>query len=157
MPMWTLFGLQRGKASTGWPLRDGEDGQAGTLGFPRLRPERCVEGCNDCAAACLPGAISVRPDAQQSARVALDYGRCVVCQVCVETCPQGAFETSSDWAFGVRDRAVEHGALRTASRSTTLLSVRRPHPSAHLFRRRRAGRLASGCSKIRQADVAARG
>jgi formate hydrogenlyase subunit 7 len=127
MPIWTLFGLARGKASTDWPLREGEDGQAGIQGFPRFQPERCVAGCNDCAAACLPGAISVRLDAEPGARVALDYGRCVVCQVCVEVCPQGAFQRSSDWAFGVRSRAdlVWNDAMATPEAQRVRDGIRR--------------------------------
>jgi formate hydrogenlyase subunit 7 len=36
MPFWTLFGLQQGKATTRWPQRTGEVGQAGVLGMPRF-------------------------------------------------------------------------------------------------------------------------
>jgi formate hydrogenlyase subunit 7 len=102
MPLWTLFGLTRGKASTSWPA-DGDDGQAGLLGMPRHDPEKCREGCRECADACLPGAISVVAESG-GARLEVDYGRCVVCQMCVEACPTGAFVASGDWAFGVRRR-----------------------------------------------------
>jgi Ni,Fe-hydrogenase III small subunit len=34
----------------------------------------------------------------------VDYGRCVVCQLCTEACPTGAMAPSSDWAFGSRQR-----------------------------------------------------
>lgn len=102
MPLWTLFGLNRGQASTAWP-KSGEDGQAGTLGMPRFDPERCQSGCEKCAEACLPRAITVMPGAKLP-RVHVDYGRCVVCQLCVEECPTGAFTASEDWAFGVRGR-----------------------------------------------------
>ena len=37
MPLWTLYGLTQGKASTAWP-KHGDDGQAGLLGMPRLDP-----------------------------------------------------------------------------------------------------------------------
>jgi formate hydrogenlyase subunit 7 len=103
MPLWTLYGLKRGSASTAWP-KSGDDGQAATLGMPRFDPARCQENCRRCAEVCLPGAISVA-DAHSGARVAVDYGRCVTCQMCVEACPTGAFSASSDWAFGVRRRA----------------------------------------------------
>lgn len=102
MPFWTLYGLMQGKASTSWPA-DGNDGQAGVIGMPRHDPEKCREGCRECAQACLTGAISVVEDAGP-ARLKVDYGRCVVCQMCVESCPTGAFQTSGDWAFGVRRR-----------------------------------------------------
>jgi formate hydrogenlyase subunit 7 len=127
MPIWTLFGLSRGNASTGWPLREGDDGQSGSRGFPRFHPERCVSGCNDCAAACLPGAIALRPEAEAGPRVAVDYGRCVTCQLCVEVCPQDAFERSSDWAFGVRSRndLVWQQALNASEASRVRDGIRR--------------------------------
>jgi formate hydrogenlyase subunit 7 len=102
MPLWTFYGLTQGKASTAWPAA-GDDGQAGVLGMPRYDPEKCREHCRECADACLPGAISLTADAGQ-ARLKVDYGRCVVCQMCVEACPTGAFTPSGDWAFGVRTR-----------------------------------------------------
>ena len=37
-------------------------------------------------------------------RLQVDYGRCVVCQLCTEACPTGAMAPSGDWAFGVRRR-----------------------------------------------------
>lgn len=101
MPLWTLFGLTRGKVSTDWP-RSGADGQDGTLGMPRFDPAKCQSGCRECAEVCLPGAITVT--AAEAARVVVDYGRCVTCQLCVEVCPTGAFTTSHDWVFGVRRR-----------------------------------------------------
>ena len=102
MPLWTLFGLRQGKVSTGWP-RSGDAGQEGVLGMPRLDQTKCEKGCRRCADACVPQAITVAESAQPL-RVALDYGRCVTCQLCVEACPTGAFATSTDWAFGVRRR-----------------------------------------------------
>ena len=102
MPFWTLYGLKQGSASTAWPA-SGADGQSRTLGMPRFSPERCQSGCRECAEACLPGAISVA-DGVGGARLRVDYGRCVTCQLCVEVCPTGAFTSSGDWAFGVRRR-----------------------------------------------------
>jgi len=102
IPLWTLYGLRGGKVSTTWP-RGGNDGQEGFLGMPRFEPDKCEDGCRRCADACLPGAISIEESAPEG-RVAVDYGRCVVCQMCVEACPTGAFTASSDWAFGVRRR-----------------------------------------------------
>ena len=102
MPLWTLFGLKEGQASTAWP-KSGDDGQHGTLGMPRFNPSLCQSGCQKCADACLPKAITIHSrHGQPHAHV--DYGRCVQCQLCVEECPTGAFTASEDWAFGVRNR-----------------------------------------------------
>jgi Ni,Fe-hydrogenase III small subunit/ferredoxin len=103
MPLWTFFGLRRGRATTAWPGAGGDDGQAGVLGMPRFDPARCQPDCRACADACLPGAISLAPG-EGGVRVHVDYGRCVVCQLCTEACPSGAFTPSGDWAFGVSRR-----------------------------------------------------
>ncbi len=100
MALWTLIGLAKGKATTGWPA-DGDHGQGGVLGMPRYHPERCSEGCSDCADICPTVAITTR---QQDGALDIDYGRCVVCQLCTEACPTGAMSPSGDWAFGVRMR-----------------------------------------------------
>lgn len=100
MALWTLFGLASGKATTAWPRRGGNDGQAGLLGMPRYNPDACQEGCSKCATVCPTEAIRARPDGLD-----VDYGRCIVCQLCTEVCPTGAMSPSGDWAFGVQDRA----------------------------------------------------
>lgn len=107
MPLWTLYGLRQGKVSTGWP-KSGDDGQAGVLGMPRFDPTKCQDGCRACADSCLPKAITMVDGGE--ARLAVDYGRCVACQLCVEVCPTGAFSSSRDWAFGVRRREDLHWA-----------------------------------------------
>jgi len=104
MTLWTFSALKAGKATTRWPKADGATGQEGVLGMPRYRPEACAEGCRACADACPSAAIHFESD-DNGPRLALDYGACVVCQRCVEACPQGAMEPSTDWAFGVRERA----------------------------------------------------
>jgi Ni,Fe-hydrogenase III small subunit/formate hydrogenlyase subunit 6/NADH:ubiquinone oxidoreductase subunit I len=103
MPVWTWLGWHKGRATTAWPQRPGDDGQDGVLGLPRLDAARCVasdSGCSDCAAACPASAITLRDGGVQ-----LDYARCVGCQLCTEVCPEGAFSVSHDWAFAVRDKA----------------------------------------------------
>src|SRR5579864_1202146 len=105
MPLWTWFGLRRGQATMPWPQRAGSPGQDGVLGMPRFEPERCAPGCDACAAACPTEAIMVEKDGEGGERLRVDYGSCVVCQLCVEACPAGAATASFDWAFGVRDRS----------------------------------------------------
>lgn len=105
MPFWTFFGLGKGKATTPWPQSGAETGQDGVLGMPRFDVTKCDSGCAECAAACPTNAIAVHPDRPAEARLEVDYGRCVACQLCVEACPTGAATTSFDWAFGVRERA----------------------------------------------------
>jgi len=104
MPQWTLLGLLQGKQTAPWPLAEGTDGQAGFLGMPRYHPELCGEGCEVCADVCPTKAITMRPESGPAGRLNVDYGRCVVCQLCTEACPNGAMEASSDWAFGARRR-----------------------------------------------------
>ena len=117
MPVWTLYGIRKGLATTSWPEKEGSDGQQGLLGFPRYRPEACLNGCRTCADACLPGAIQMSDNRSGSEYLSIDYGKCIVCQLCTEACPTGAMEKSSDWAFGVRKRGdlVWDEALGSAS------------------------------------------
>jgi Ni,Fe-hydrogenase III small subunit/Pyruvate/2-oxoacid:ferredoxin oxidoreductase delta subunit len=102
MPIWTLFGLARGKATTDWPI-SADDGQDGLLGMPRYDPGACDSGCGICAEVCPTSAIRALGE-DQNLSLEIDYGRCVVCQRCVEACPAGAMVASTDWAFGVRQR-----------------------------------------------------
>lgn len=102
MPVWTLYGIKRGVATNSWP-EGKEPVQPGVEGLPRFYPDRCQEGCRICAEVCLPGAISIT-DKRGGEGLALDYGKCVACQLCTESCPDQALEKSSDWAFGVRKR-----------------------------------------------------
>ena len=116
MPVWTWFGLQKGRATTPWPQRPGPDGQEGVLGLPRFDAARCASeqnGCTDCVAACPAQAIT----RDGAGAVRLDYARCVGCQLCTEVCPEGAFNVSHDWAYGVRDSAdlVNLGGAKTSA------------------------------------------
>jgi len=104
MSLWTWYGLKRGKATTRWPRQDDDTGQAGVMGMPRYAPELCQSDCRACADACLPEAITVQGDNAGGTRLEIDYGRCIVCQACVEACPSGAMQTSDEWAYGVRER-----------------------------------------------------
>jgi len=104
MPLWTLLGLLQGKETAPWPLSEGTDGQHGFLGMPRYHPEICDDDCKGCADICPTQAITMRESQGTDGCLDIDYGRCIVCQLCTEACPTGAMTTSSDWAFGVRSR-----------------------------------------------------
>lgn len=105
MPLWTFFGLERGKATTQWPRRPSDSGQQGVLGMPRFNTGNCEPRCQECASVCPTSAITVRSDDAGPQKLAVDFGRCIACQLCVETCPTGVVSSSSDWAFGVRHRS----------------------------------------------------
>ena len=119
MPLWTLFGLNRGLATTGWPDKPDVSVQPGVLGLPRFHADRCDEKCRVCAEVCLPGAISIDATAGQPLR--LDYGKCIACQLCTEACPNNAMTKSQDWAFGVRNREDLVWAEALASAPATQL------------------------------------
>ena len=55
--------------------------------MPRYHPERCEEGCKACADVCPTRAITMRSDDGGRERLDIDYGHCVVCQLCTEACP----------------------------------------------------------------------
>jgi Ni,Fe-hydrogenase III small subunit/Pyruvate/2-oxoacid:ferredoxin oxidoreductase delta subunit len=135
MPFWTLFGLQKGKATAAWPRVDHAHGQDGVLGMPRFDPEKCGEGCDDCASVCPTSAISVKADAVGKERLAVDYGRCVVCQLCVEACPGEAATPSFDWAFGTRSRSdllLNNGAPADGAEPHPIESRNRFRRSLHI-------------------------
>jgi Ni,Fe-hydrogenase III small subunit/ferredoxin len=104
MPLWTLLGLMQGKQTAPWPLSGGSDGQEGYIGMPRYDPSRCTDECAACADVCPTRAITLRSTKEKDDRLDVDYGRCVVCQLCTEACPTGAMAPSSDWAFGAKRR-----------------------------------------------------
>ena len=105
MPFWTFFGLQHGQGDDRLAKTHlGRRARTGVLGMPRFAPERCEPDCEDCAAVCPTAAITVETSKAGAERLAVDYGRCVVCQLCVEACPAEAATASFDWAFGTRER-----------------------------------------------------
>ncbi|MHB8189993.1 MAG: NADH-quinone oxidoreductase subunit B family protein [Ferrimicrobium sp.] len=126
MPVWTWFGLRKGRVSTSWPTGSGLDGQAGVLGMPRLEPRQCPSSCVVCVESCPTKAIALGSDG----RVGVDYGRCVVCRLCVSACPEGVMTATNDWAFGVRDRT---DLIRDDSRDSH--SIHQPDPQLRPFGR----------------------
>ena len=89
MPQWTLLGLLQGKQTAPWPLAEGTTA--------RTAFSACRATSRSCAATVArPAPTSVRPRRSPCAstgaggRLDVDYGRCVVCQLCTEACPTGA-------------------------------------------------------------------
>ncbi|WP_322105795.1 NADH-quinone oxidoreductase subunit NuoB [Paraburkholderia sp. J41] len=119
MSLWTWFGLKEGSASTSWPLNGDDDGQAGVLGMPRYDPAKCRPQCSECADVCVTHAIRFDARAGEAAPPEVDWGRCIVCQRCVEACPTGAFSESADWALGVGDRLDLHCNARKSEHAAS--------------------------------------
>jgi NADH-quinone oxidoreductase subunit I len=70
-----------------------------------LDPSACraPDGCAECVSVCLPAALrleapieSARPD-----RLVLDYGRCIMCGLCVPACPTSALRMEPDYELAV--------------------------------------------------------
>jgi hydrogenase-4 component H len=91
---WIARGLRTGIVTTRYPSQP-EPQPAEWRGRPLLRPERC-DGCAACTAVCLPEAL-VADDHS----VRLDYGRCIMCGLCVPACPSGALEITPDYELAV--------------------------------------------------------
>lgn len=122
MPLWTLRGLSQGAATTRWPEDTaGDDGQAGVIGMPKVVDERCLDDCRACAEVCPTQAIRLDTRGHIAE---LDYGRCIACQLCVETCPSHTLQSSREWAFGVRQREDLRWSLDPAMPSAQALASR---------------------------------
>ncbi len=123
------MGLLQGKQTAPWPLAEGTNGQDGFLGMPRYRPELCDDHCQACADVCPTKAIDMHASTGAGGRLDVDYGRCVVCQLCTEACTTGAMAPSSDWAFGVRARVdliwKDNATAATANSAQTRRAFRR--------------------------------
>ena len=68
---------------------------------------------------CLPGAIGIEAG-EPGRRLTIDYGKCIGCQLCTESCPTEALIKSNDWAFGVQRAKIWCGSkrwLRTSPRA----------------------------------------
>ena len=83
-------------------------------------------------------------------RLDVDYGRCVVCQLCIEACPTGAMAPSSDWAFGVRDARRSRLEENAGSRACTGAQTRRAFRRSLHVRHVDAGSC-NGCESELQA------
>ena len=78
----------------------------GYRGLPEIEAKPCEAGCSACKDACPTSALSLSP-------VALDLGRCVFCQACVEVCPEDKLRFTAEPKMGasrLEDLIVREGA-----------------------------------------------
>ena len=61
-------------------------------GRPKLYPERCLPGCDQCISRCPTEALKTSP-------LELDLAKCVFCGACEEACPQHAIEFTPDYSM----------------------------------------------------------
>jgi formate hydrogenlyase subunit 6/NADH:ubiquinone oxidoreductase subunit I len=111
---WLVQGLRTGIVSTRYPAAP-EVQPAGWRGRPVLDPGACraPDGCAACVTACLPQALRLEPPAdaaaatpegeasESSPALVLDYGRCIMCGLCVPVCPVGALRMQPDYELAV--------------------------------------------------------
>ena len=102
MPLWTLLGLMQGKQTA--PGRWRKDRMARTASSACRDTIRSVARTDAERAPTFARRMRSRcgPASEGEPRLDIDYGRCVVCQLCTEACPTGAMAPSTDWAFGAR-------------------------------------------------------
>jgi formate hydrogenlyase subunit 6/NADH:ubiquinone oxidoreductase subunit I len=103
---WVRKGVGTGIVTTRYPHRP-EPMPDAFRGRPLLDAERCqaAQGCSACVQVCLPGALSVLPVATDGQGVpeasreqfVLDYGRCIMCGLCVSACPFQALSMTTDY------------------------------------------------------------
>jgi formate hydrogenlyase subunit 6/NADH:ubiquinone oxidoreductase subunit I len=109
---WLRKGLRTGILTTRYPAI--HEVVEGTFrGRPILDMNRCLaaEGCTACVQVCLPGALQEQESAanrkdnqEQSTQLTLDYARCIMCGLCVTTCPADALQMAGDYELAVHER-----------------------------------------------------
>jgi formate hydrogenlyase subunit 6/NADH:ubiquinone oxidoreductase subunit I len=102
---WLVRGLRTGIVTTRYPAEPEPQPEA-WRGRPTLDPNACraADGCAACVAVCLPGALrsGVESTGAERPYLMLDYGRCIMCGLCVPACPAGALRMQPDYEVATR-------------------------------------------------------
>jgi formate hydrogenlyase subunit 6/NADH:ubiquinone oxidoreductase subunit I len=109
MLSWVRKGLRTGILTTRYPATH-EQMPAGFRGKLVFDPTRCQadQGCAACVERCLPEAlhVSLASDGTSASTTSLtlDFGRCILCGLCVESCPADALRMSEDYELAATDQ-----------------------------------------------------
>ena len=110
---WVRRGLRTGILTTRYPAVS-EQMPEGFRGKPVLDASRCLagEGCSACVQVCLPAALSlssvmngreIETTQEEMQQLTLDYARCIMCGLCVSTCPEDALCMTEEYELAARD------------------------------------------------------
>ena len=112
---WVRKGLRTGVLTTRYPAVH-EQMSEGFRGKPVLDANRCLseQGCTACVQVCLPAALELKQGVQGrgavhkpvegATQLTLDYGRCIMCGLCVHACPTDALQMTADYELAARQR-----------------------------------------------------
>jgi hydrogenase-4 component H len=103
---WVRKGLRTGVLTTRYPAAT-EHMTKEFRGRPVLDAERCQadQGCTACVDVCLPSALQLlervsdekKTSTADGQQLVLDYGRCIMCGLCVTACPEDALRMTTDY------------------------------------------------------------
>lgn len=113
---WVRRGIRTGILTTRYPATK-EDMPDGFHGRPVLDANRCLadQGCKACVHVCLPAALSIKDkevlnevdsgqEEGEAWQLALDYARCVMCKLCVTSCPADALHMTEEYELASSNR-----------------------------------------------------
>jgi hydrogenase-4 component H len=111
---WVRRGLRTGILTTRYPAAH-EQMPEGFRGRPVLDANRCLakQRCSACLQSCLPDALSLIEVGKGADRaeeeggtwqLTLDYARCVMCGLCVTSCPADALHMTKDYELASTTR-----------------------------------------------------
>jgi len=90
--------IQQGHRTLSYPEGPPPDLPERFRGHPVFAAGACPEGCDECAAVCPTGAITVQPALE------VDLGKCLFCGECAAACPTGALTYGRDYRLAARER-----------------------------------------------------